>query len=70
MVKIGKETTKDERSEIIDLIRHFKDIFTWTYDDLKEYRSDVIQHAIPLVEGAKPFRQKMRHINPKFASQI
>jgi hypothetical protein len=47
MVKIGKGTTKAERSEILDLIRQFKDVFTWTYDDLKAYRSDVIQHAIP-----------------------
>jgi hypothetical protein len=67
MVKIGKETTKDERSEIIDLIRHFKDIFTWTYDDLKSYRNDAFQHTIPLVDGAKPFRQQLRHIDPNLA---
>jgi hypothetical protein len=70
MVKIGKGTTKAKRDGILDLIRQFKDIFSWTYDDLKSYRSDVIQHAIPLVEGAKPFRQKLRHINPKLAPQI
>jgi hypothetical protein len=70
MVKIGKGTTKAKRSEILDLIRQFKDVFTWTYDDLKAYRSDVIQHTIPLVDGAKPFRQNLRHINPKLAPQI
>jgi hypothetical protein len=31
---------------------------------------DVIQHAIPLTEGAKLFRKKLRHINPKLANQI
>jgi hypothetical protein len=70
MIKIGEGTTKVERSEILDLIRQFKDVFSWTYDDLKAYRGDVIQHTIPLVEGAKPFRHKLRHINPKFANQI
>jgi hypothetical protein len=70
MVKIGKGTTEKERIEILALIREFKDTFAWNYDDLKAYRGDVIQHTIPLVEGAKPFRQKMRHINPKLASQI
>jgi hypothetical protein len=70
MVKIGKGTTEKERKEILELIREFKDTFVWNYDDLKAYRGDVIQHAIPLVEGAKPFRQKLRHINPKLASQI
>jgi ribonuclease HI len=70
MVKIGKGTTEKERSKILALIREFKDTFAWNYDELKAYRGDVIQHAIPLVEGAKPFRQKLRHINPKLAGQI
>jgi ribonuclease HI len=70
MVKIGKGTTEKERLEILALIREFKDTFAWNYDELKAYRGDVIQHAIPLVDGAKPFRQKLRHINPKLASQI
>jgi hypothetical protein len=70
MVKIGKGTTEKERLEILTLIREFKDTFAWNYDELKAYRGYVIQHAIPLVEGAKHFRQKLRHINPKLASQI
>jgi hypothetical protein len=55
MVNIGKGATKKERKEILALIREFRDTFAWNYDDLKAYRGDVIQHAIPLVEGAKPF---------------
>ena len=70
MVKIGKGTREKERNEILDLIREFKDTFAWNYDDLKAYRGDVIQHAIPLIEGAEPFRQKIRHINPKLENQI
>jgi hypothetical protein len=70
MIKIGKGTTDKERIKILALVREFKDTFAWNYDDLKAYRGYVIQHAIPLVEGAKPFRQKLRHINPKLASQI
>jgi ribonuclease HI/transposase InsO family protein len=69
-VKIGKGTTEKERKAILNLIREFRDIFAWNYDELKAYRGDVIQHAIPLIEGAKPFRQKLRHINPKLAGQI
>jgi hypothetical protein len=70
MVKIGKGTIEKERIEILDLKREFKDTFAWNYDELKDYMGDVIQHAIPLTEGAKPFRQKIRHINPKLENQI
>jgi hypothetical protein len=59
IVKIGKGTTKKERLEILALIREFKDTFAWNYDELKAYRGDVIQHAIPLVDGAKAFQQKL-----------
>jgi hypothetical protein len=55
MVKIGKGTIEKERLEILSLIREFKDTFAWNYDELKAYRGYVIQHAIPLAEGAKPF---------------
>jgi hypothetical protein len=48
MVKIRKGTTKKERIEILELIREFKDTFSWNYDELKAYSGDVIQHAIPL----------------------
>jgi hypothetical protein len=58
MIKIGKGTTPAERKSIINLIREYKDVFSWSYDDLKAYKGDIIQHAIPLKEGAKPFRQK------------
>jgi hypothetical protein len=69
-INIGKGTTEKERKEILELIKEFRDTFAWNYDELKAYRGDVIQRAIPLVEGAKPFRQKLRHINPKLAGKI
>ena len=40
------------------------DVFSWTYEDLKTYDTSIIEHKIPLKEGAKPFRQKIRKINP------
>jgi len=35
IIKIGKGTTLTEKESIIILIREYKDIFSWTYDDLK-----------------------------------
>jgi hypothetical protein len=39
-------------------------VFAWAYEDLKTYDTSVIKHKIPLKEEAKPFRQKLRQINP------
>jgi hypothetical protein len=51
---------------LISLIREFKDVFAWSYEDLKAYREDVIQHVIPPIDGMKPFRQ----MNPKVSPQV
>ena len=40
------------------------DIFAWSYEDLKTYDTSIIQHKIPLNPNTKPFRQKLRRINP------
>jgi hypothetical protein len=63
-VKLSKNLTKEKRSEYIGLLREFVDVFAWTYEDLKTYDISIIEHKIPLKEYAKPFRQKLRQINP------
>jgi hypothetical protein len=63
-VKLSRSLTKEKRSEYIGLLREFVDVFAWTYEDLKTYDISVIEHKIPLKEDAKPFRQKLRQINP------
>jgi hypothetical protein len=40
------------------------------YDDLKVYETKVIQHVIPLKEDQKPFKKKLRWINPLLLSLI
>jgi hypothetical protein len=39
-------------------------VFAWTYEDFKTYDTSVIEHKIPLKGEAKPFRKKLRQINP------
>jgi hypothetical protein len=70
LVKLGKGTTPTERKEFLALIREFEDVFVWSYGDLKSLMRDVIQHDIPLKEDEKPFRQKLRQINPNIAPHV
>jgi ribonuclease HI len=70
MVKIGKTTPIEERVEIVKLLKEYRDVLAFSYDELKVYREDVIQHVIPLKEETKPFRQKLRQMNPKLAPLV
>ena len=61
-IKIGKGTSEKERKNLIELVKEFRDVFSFQYDELKAYRDDVFQHTIPLRPDSKPFRQKLRRI--------
>ena len=63
LIKIGKGTSEKERNSLINLIKEYIYVLSFSYDELKYYREDVFQHTIPLIEEAKevnPFRQKLR----------
>jgi hypothetical protein len=51
-------------------MKDFTDVFTWSYDEFKVYDNKVIRNVIPLKEDQKPFKQKLRHINPLLLSLI
>jgi hypothetical protein len=38
--------------------------FSLSYEDIHGFDPSLIQHAIPIMEGIKPFRKKKRPINP------
>jgi hypothetical protein len=52
------------KQRYINLMKDFLDVFSWSYEDLKVYDTKVIQHAIPIKDDQKPFKQKLIRINP------
>jgi hypothetical protein len=58
IVYIGKKLAPHVRTNLISLLKRFKHVFAWSYEDLKAYREDLFQHEIPLKDDVKPFRQK------------
>jgi hypothetical protein len=55
-VKLSRSLTTEQRVGYTELLKEFADVFAWTDKDLKTYDTSVIEHNIPLKEGAKPFR--------------
>ena len=52
------------RDKYTALLSEFSDVFAWEYANLKVYDKNTIQHKIPVKLDQKPFRQKLRRINP------
>ena len=60
LVKISKYLPPEMKSKYVELLKQYKDVFAWSYDELKTYDTTVIENKIPLKPGIKPFRKKLR----------
>jgi hypothetical protein len=63
-VKLSSSLSKEQRDEYVKILKEFIDVFSWKYEYLRTYDTNIMEHKIPLKEEAKPFRQKLRQINP------
>ena len=70
LVKLSKALSPKVKAKYVKLLSEFSDVFAWDYSDMKVYDKDIIQHTIPIKPDQKPFRQKLRRINPKLLSSI
>ena len=64
MIKLSKTLLAHIKLKYIEFFKEFSDVFAWSYEDLKSYHIEIIQHKIPLKENQKPFKKKLRRINP------
>ena len=70
LVKLSKALSPEVKEKYVKLLSEFSDVFAWDYSDLKVYDKNIIQHTIPIKPDQKPFRQKLRRINPKLLPSI
>jgi hypothetical protein len=64
VVKISKFLPPEVKVKYKYLLRQYKDVFSWSYDELRTYDTFIIDLKIPLKTGVKPLRKKLRQINP------
>jgi len=48
MVKLITSLSIDDKGKYSQLLKEFRDVFAWRYEDLKEYDTSIIQHIIPI----------------------
>ena len=64
IVKLSRNLPPEEKNKYINMMKNYTNVFSWIYEDLKEYDTSIIQHTIPIIPREKPFRKKLRRINP------
>lgn len=68
IIEIGKDTSHEERENIENTMKEYKAIFSQPYDYSMAQKYDIFQHKIPIKEGEKQLRRKLRNINPNIGT--
>ena len=69
-IRIGSSLSPDERSKSIDMLRSYLDVFAWSYEDMPGLDPTIVQHHLPILPHARPVKQKLRRLHPRWSLQI
>lgn len=69
-INLGLGLTSEEKSAFIRLLKQYKSVFSWNYDDLKTYDTLIIKHTIPMISDENPVQKKLRKIHPNLETRI
>ena len=53
-VHVAKEMPPEEKSAMVTLLKEFRDVFAWSYEDMQGLDPQLYQHQIHLSKDAKP----------------
>ena len=69
-VNLAKEMPPKEKSAMLTLLKEFRDVFAWSYENMRGLDPQLYQHQIHLSKDAKPVAQRRYRINPNYATKV
>jgi hypothetical protein len=69
-VNIGVDFLLEEFLIYTDLFKEFRDVFSWSYEEMSGIDPQIVEHEIGTYPNAKPIRQRLRTMNPRKAPTI
>ncbi|RVW15495.1 Transposon Ty3-I Gag-Pol polyprotein [Vitis vinifera] len=69
-LRIRSDLSTDERDSLIQLLISYLDVFAWSYEDMPGLDPSIVQHRLPLLPHARPVKQKLRRLHPRWSLQV
>ena len=60
MVKISKNMSEKERGKLVALLKEYKDVFAWSYQEMPGLSLNLVVHKLKVDPNAKPVKQLPR----------
>ena len=69
-ILIAKDMRDEDKQKLKDLLKQYKDVFAWSFEDMKGLDLAFCQHQILLNKDAKPVQQRRYRLNRKYAIRV
>ena len=69
-ISIAKNLPPSTIMELIALLGEYKDVFAWSYDNMKGLDPKFYRHQINLATDAKLVQQRRYRMNPNYATRV
>jgi hypothetical protein len=69
-LKISAHLDRWHATEVVQVLREFKDVFAWSYKDLKEIPPSLVKHIIELEKDVPTAHQARYRMNLNYASIV
>ena len=57
-VRVGPALQDEVKTKLIELLKEYKDVFAWSYQDMPGLDTDIVVHHLPLKEECPPVKKK------------
>lgn len=58
------------KSEVISILKEFRDCFAWDYNEMPGLSRDLVELKLPIKAGRKPVKQTPRRFAPEIMAKI
>ena len=70
MVNISKNLFEKERGKLVALLKEYKDVFAWSYQEMPDLSPNLVTHKLKVDPNAKPVKQPPRKYRLDVAEKI
>ncbi len=67
---MGSTLSLKAQKELINLLKEFQELFSWSYKDMLGIDPNIAQHCIPTLLDIKPVKKKMCCMKPDWLLKI
>ena len=68
--RVSIHLTAIQKEKLVELLKQYVDVFSWSYDDIPGLSTDIVSHRLPINSEYCPVKRKTRKFKPDLSLRI